>query len=64
MAATEEYIFMAVPDESPTEDTLKYINEKTSTMSANCILPLPDLKVRSLQQKGKKRGARNDKRLE
>ncbi|KAL5480032.1 hypothetical protein EMCRGX_G023647 [Ephydatia muelleri] len=48
MAATVEYIFMAVPDESPAEDTLRLINDKTSGLSTNYVLALPDLKIGSL----------------
>ena len=36
---------MAVPDESPAEDTLRLINDKTSGLSTNYVLALPDLKV-------------------
>ena len=45
MAAMEEYILMAVPEESPAGDTLRLINDKTSGISTNYVLPLPDVKV-------------------
>ena len=52
MAATVEYIFMAVPDESSAEDTLRLINDKTSGMSTNYVLALPELKVRDNYMSG------------